>query len=216
MSGIIGSRLNVRGSGLVSKLGTDGQVLTSAGAGQPPAFETVAGGAWNLISTTNVSSASTVDITGMDSTYKNYKIIITNLHCADDNVSLNGRAIIGGSAQTGSNYAYVNHIIAHDGTPDHFLNSSSDATSWKITYGYVGNANEESLHSEFMIGNPSETTFKKFMYGSSGWTHYDSGKAAYNIGTYIYASGTAACTGIQFFMSSGDIDSAIIKLYGIS
>ncbi len=174
-----------------------------------------AGGAWNLISTTNVSSASTVDIAGMDSTYKNYKIIITNLHCADDDVSLNGRAIIGGSAQTGSNYAYVNHIIAHDGTPVHSLNSSSTATSWKIIYGGAGNANEESLHSEFMIGNPSETTFKKFMYGSSGWTHEDR-KVAHNIGTYVYNSGTAACTGIQFFMSSGNIDSAIIKLYGIS
>ena len=41
MSGIIGSRLNVRGSGLVSKLGTDGQVLTSAGAGIQSAFEDV-------------------------------------------------------------------------------------------------------------------------------------------------------------------------------
>ena len=33
MSGIVGSRLNIRGSGIVAQLGTDGQVLTSAGAG---------------------------------------------------------------------------------------------------------------------------------------------------------------------------------------
>ena len=30
MSGIIGSKLNIRGSGPIAKLGTDGQVLTSA------------------------------------------------------------------------------------------------------------------------------------------------------------------------------------------
>jgi len=39
MSGIVGSRLNIRGSGVVGSLGTDGQLLTSAGAGQEIVFE---------------------------------------------------------------------------------------------------------------------------------------------------------------------------------
>ncbi|NWJ44120.1 hypothetical protein HX837_07990 [Marine Group I thaumarchaeote] len=34
MSGIIGSKFNIRGSGRIAKLGTDGQVLTSSGPGQ--------------------------------------------------------------------------------------------------------------------------------------------------------------------------------------
>ena len=42
MSGIIGSRLNIRGSGLVGSLGTDGQHLLSSGAGVTSGFETVA------------------------------------------------------------------------------------------------------------------------------------------------------------------------------
>ena len=58
MSGIIGSRLNVRGSGLVSKLGTDGQVLTSAGAGKQLAFEDVAGGvSWQAVETGSTMTA---------------------------------------------------------------------------------------------------------------------------------------------------------------
>ena len=44
MSGIVGSRLNIRGSGLVGSLGTDGQVFTSAGAGAGAIFE--AGGGY--------------------------------------------------------------------------------------------------------------------------------------------------------------------------
>ena len=44
MSGIIGSKLNIRGSGLVGSLGTDGQHLLSAGAGVSNVFETVAAG----------------------------------------------------------------------------------------------------------------------------------------------------------------------------
>ena len=39
MSGIVGSRLNIRGSGVVGKLGTDGQVLTSSGAGESAVFD---------------------------------------------------------------------------------------------------------------------------------------------------------------------------------
>jgi|TARA_R100001530_G_scaffold32222_1_gene25340 hypothetical protein len=42
MSGIIGSKLNHRGSGIVAKLGTDGQLFTSSGAGVSQAFETAA------------------------------------------------------------------------------------------------------------------------------------------------------------------------------
>tara|TARA_Y100001951_G_scaffold6534_1_gene4058 strand:- start:2239 stop:2922 length:684 start_codon:yes stop_codon:yes gene_type:complete len=44
MSGIVGSRLNCRGSGLVGSLGSDGQVLTSSGAGTSAVFEAAAGG----------------------------------------------------------------------------------------------------------------------------------------------------------------------------
>ena len=45
MSGIIGSKINIRGSGRIAKLGTDGQVLTSSGAGQQANYEDAGGGA---------------------------------------------------------------------------------------------------------------------------------------------------------------------------
>jgi hypothetical protein len=49
MSGIVGSRLNIRGSGVIGGLGTDGQVLTSAGAGQEIVFESVSSAAITAI-----------------------------------------------------------------------------------------------------------------------------------------------------------------------
>ena len=45
MSGIVGSRFNIKGSGLVGSLGTDGQVFTSSGAGAGAIYEDAAGGA---------------------------------------------------------------------------------------------------------------------------------------------------------------------------
>ena len=44
MSGIVGSYFNTRGSGVVAKLGTDGQIFTSTGAGLSQGFEAAAGG----------------------------------------------------------------------------------------------------------------------------------------------------------------------------
>ena len=58
MSGIIGSKLNIRGSGLVAKLGTDGQVLTSAGAGKSAVYEDLAGGiSWQSVVTGSTMTA---------------------------------------------------------------------------------------------------------------------------------------------------------------
>ena len=50
MSGIVGSRLNNRGSGLIGSLGTDGQVLTSSGAGVGAVYEAAAGGVSGMTS----------------------------------------------------------------------------------------------------------------------------------------------------------------------
>ena len=79
MSGIVGSKLNIRGSGLVGSLGTDGQHLLSAGAGKTNVFETAAGGGkvgqyLYTVLTANDQSSSTVD-TWLDVT--NLSVAIT-------------------------------------------------------------------------------------------------------------------------------------------
>jgi hypothetical protein len=58
MSGIIGSKINIRGSGRIAKLGTDGQVLTSGGAGVTANYEDVAGGiSWQAVETGSTMTA---------------------------------------------------------------------------------------------------------------------------------------------------------------
>jgi len=59
MSGIIGSKLNIRGSGRIAKLGTDGQVLTSSGPGVQANYEDAAGGGldWQSVVTASTFTA---------------------------------------------------------------------------------------------------------------------------------------------------------------
>jgi len=63
MSGIVGSRLNNRGSGVVGKLGTDGQVLTSSGAGVSAVYESISAGGAALTGSTNNTITT---VTGAD------------------------------------------------------------------------------------------------------------------------------------------------------
>ena len=58
MSGIVGSKINIRGSGIVAQLGTDGQVLTSAGAGIAAEYEDFAAGvSWQSVVTGSTITA---------------------------------------------------------------------------------------------------------------------------------------------------------------
>ena len=58
MSGIVGSKINIRGSGRIAKLGTDGQVLTSGGAGVAANYEDLAAGiSWQSVVTGSTLTA---------------------------------------------------------------------------------------------------------------------------------------------------------------
>ena len=58
MSGIVGSKLNIRGSGRIAKHGTDGQVLTSSGAGGAANYEDLAAGiSWQSVVTGSTLTA---------------------------------------------------------------------------------------------------------------------------------------------------------------
>ena len=65
MSGIVGSRFNIRGSGLVGSLGSDGHVFTSSGAGAGAVFEAAAGGGkiGQVVQTLKTDGASTTSTT---------------------------------------------------------------------------------------------------------------------------------------------------------
>jgi len=68
MSGIVGSYFNTRGSGVVAKLGTDGQVFTSTGAGLSQGFEAAAGGGLilQIVQSTKTDTATTSSTTYVD------------------------------------------------------------------------------------------------------------------------------------------------------
>jgi len=157
-------------------------------------------GGMTLISTTTASSSSTLDITsGIDSTYKEYVFKFIDIH---------------GSAQ-GSNYFQVNF---RDGS------SAFDATktttlfrtytgALKIAQG-ISTDNDHCTVGTLHLFDPSSTTFVKHFLSDTQTAHEDN--ASYRWSVAGYCNVTAAIDGVQFSMSSGNIDSGTIKLYGVS
>ena len=173
-----------------------------------------AGGGLNLISTTTVSSGTAnVDITsGIDSTYKNYQIHVINLHPSNDGQKLQMRFFNSSGIVTASSYGFAtdgrreeNTALSHAGSSESYIRFSNQG---------LGYDNDESASIIINLFNPSDTTFQKTIQGNIVFIN-DSGNMCVEHfgGTY---DGTFAVTGVRFYMTSGNIDSAIIKLYGIS
>ena len=89
----------------------------------------------------------------------------------------------------------------------------AQSTSAQRLTGSLGNGNDESISGELTLYNPSSTTFVKHFIDRGA--AYFNANGAFDIFSAGYCNTTAAIDGVQFTMSSGNIDSGVIKLYGI-
>jgi hypothetical protein len=73
--------------------------------------------------------------------------------------------------------------------------------------------NDHASNGELRLYNPSSTTFVKHFISRTVSTSIND----YSVDSYVagYCNVTAAIDGVQFSMSSGNIDAGKIKLYGI-
>jgi hypothetical protein len=181
----------------------------------------VSGGAMTLISEQTASSSATISFTsGIDSTYDSYVFKFYNIHPATDSATFTFQ----GSTDTGSNYnttltsTYFEAYHAEgDGAQGLGYEANKDlaqSTSFQPLFWSSGSANDESGNGVLRLFNPSSNTFvKHFIHTGSHNVNYD-----YAINTFMagYFNTTTAIDAIQFKFSSGNIDSGVIKLYGIS
>ena len=176
-------------------------------------------GAMTLISTTTASSDSTISITsGIDSTYPIYVFKFISVHPSADNVHFRVNFRDGGSsydATKTSTYFRAYHDEAGSATSLAYSggNDLAQGTGVQNLTEGQGNGNDESFSGEMIFFNPSSTTFvKHFISRLQSYNQADISYESYVAG---YCNVTAAIDGVQFTMTSGDIDSGTIKLYGI-
>ena len=180
----------------------------------------VSGGGLNLISTQTASSSATISFTsGIDSTYKEYIFKFYDIHPTTDNTNFTVNFRDGGSsydATKTTSFFQANH--EEDGTNGALGyvtgNDLAQSTSSQILIQQNGNGNDECISGELRLFDPSNTTFiKHFMARSTGNITYD---YCYDVFVAGYCNTTTAIDGVQFSMSSGSIESGVIKMYGVS
>jgi hypothetical protein len=182
----------------------------------------ISGGAMTLISEQTASSSATISFTsGIDSTYDSYVFKFINCHPATNSVQF----LFNGSTDGGSNYNVVktttNFSTLHaENDSFAFLGYQASAdlaqsTNFvRLNGNEVGADNDQSLCATLKLFNPSSTTFVKHFISDCQFSEQsDHSERAFVAG---YFNTTSAINAVQFKFSSGNIDSGVIKLYGVS
>ena len=181
----------------------------------------LSGGTMNLISTQTASSSSTISFTsGIDSTYDEYVFKFYNIHPATNEQNFTFQADTGTNTNYNqtitSTFFRAYHQEDDGGTALGYLTSRDQAqgTSFQPLTVTIGNGNDECTNGTLTIFNPSNTTFVKHFI--SRFVDYEGGNQAVDNYCAGYFNTTTALTRFQFKFASGNIDSGVIKLYGIS
>jgi hypothetical protein len=173
-----------------------------------------------LLSTQTASASATISFTsGIDSTYDSYVFKFINIHPATDTAVFHFNM----STDGGSNYNVTKTTTVFQSEHDEAdtstalsYNTSHDlaqSTAFQLLANYAGNGNDENTSGTLTLFNPSSTTYVKHFISDSNVYHADD--FMQNWKAAGYGNTTSAINAIQFKFASGNIDSGIIKLYGI-
>ena len=177
-------------------------------------------GSLTLISTSTASSSSSVSITsGISSSYDTYIFEFTNIHPATNNVNF----LFNMSTDSGSNYnvskvstamySYnaevgTNFELGHNSTL-----ALSASTGNQTLLGSLGSDADQSVSGYLVMYEPSSTTMVKHFQFRLNYQNQSDLTQEYWVSGY--GNTTSAVNAVTFSMSSGNIDSGTIKLYGV-
>jgi len=182
----------------------------------------LASGGLNLITTNTISSgvSSSSFTSSIDSTYDTYLFKFINIHGATENILFTFNL----SADGGSNYNvtktstfFTARHREDDSAAVLTYQTAADlaqATGYQQILFDSGIANDDANSGELYLFSPSSTTFVKHFIGRCGSTN----TSPQNYDNYFagYGNTTSAVNAIDFKFSSGNIDSGVIKMYGLS
>ena len=171
-----------------------------------------------LVSSATASSSASLSFTLGD--YKEYQFYFVNIHPATDNTDF----MFNVSIDSGSNYnvakttttfqAYHNEAGNDQALNYETSDDLAQGTGFQQLLKNLGTDNDQNSSGFMSLFNPSSTVFvKHFIADGNSYNHNDYTNRNLTAG---YANTTSAVDRIQFKMSSGNIDSGTILMYGIN
>jgi len=180
----------------------------------------VSGSSLVLISEQTASSSSAISFTsGIDSTYKQYIFKFINIHGSGTSsnnftfqTSTNGGSSYGVTLTSAFFYTYHGESAGDNGLTYNTSADLAQSTNFQRLCTTNGTNNDSSASGTLQLFNPSSTTFVKNFISD----------ATEELSNYVqnsfvsgYFNTTSAINAVQFKMSSSNIDSGTIKMYGV-
>jgi len=176
------------------------------------------GGSMVFISKATASSSASIEFSL--GSYKEYKFYWVNPHPSVDGAFFQFNF----STDNGSTYSVAKtttffraYHYESDAASVFDYRTSEDlaqGTGFQTIQDYLGADNDQSCSGFMSVFNPSSTTYvKHYKLNNNGCFNND---ISINIFSAGYANTTSALTNIKFQMSSGNIDSGEILLFGVS
>ena len=178
-------------------------------------------GSLTHIATQTASSSASLSFTsGINNTYKEYIFYFIDIHPASDSVNFTFNM----SIDTGSNYnvtkttTFFDAYVSESGSDATVAYSSSrdlaQSTNFQILAREIGNDNDQATSGFLHLFNPSSSVFVKHFISKLNSAY----SGNYTMQHYVagYGNTTSAVDAVQFKMSSGNIDSGQILLFGLS
>jgi hypothetical protein len=204
--------------GLIS----NGTTLLDAGA----IDSGVATGSLIHIKTLTASSSGTLSFVHgsanvvLDGTYKEYIFKYINIHPASV-----AQLTFNLSIDSGSNYNITKTTTAHNSymnengsSPGMVYRTAWDlaqSTNFQIMAQELGNGADESGCGYLHLYDPANTSKVKQFMGTTTYHQTFGANGSFQVYYGGYGNTTSAVNAVQFKMSSGNIDSGLIKLYGV-
>lgn len=164
-----------------------------------------------LLSTTNASTASTVDLTGnFSTTYTSYIVKGVDIFSSSSSASLNMQVIYNSAAITGGVY-YGHRMIPSQGSASYAGSVMSAANEFKIINALSSGTHQGTGFVVETLNAPATTnSYKYFIWrgmSAEGWTiNYGAGG--------VNDASNSNLTGIRFLTSAGTVSGKFL-VYGI-
>ena len=175
------------------------------------------GGALELLATTTISNNANIsfDSSLITDTYKTYKVVVENLHSANDDVYIYWQ--ISSNNGTGYETSGYSRMIYYIDAPGSVVGNAYGNENKSGFYlngsGGLGNSGRESLDAEITFFGFREATSEKI---SSHKTIFSKTNAAtqLDMGAFSYRSDMIV-NNIKLLTSSGNLSSGTVKFYGV-
>ena len=168
-----------------------------------------------LLATLTASSSSALEFTATDATkYMGYEFVISNLYNATDGALLNFRMSTNGGSSylSGASDYKWSIVFQNDGGAGREV-SNSDSDIQLCAAGIENDATNAGYNGTSIVYSPDATN-ETMIVGNAGYYSTSSGQ---HVGTFQgFTTSSSAVDAFQWYMSTGNITSGTIHVYGIA